>query len=54
MYRVNFLVVGDGLQRDVWHTFVDEALLYVARSRVVLDCLPGQLGLFLDAVGRIG
>ena len=48
-------VVGDGLERDVRHALVDEALADVARrSGTSGGMLAGQLRFLLDALGRVG
>ena len=47
-------VVGDGLEGDVRHALVDEALADVAVGLVGGRHLAGQLGFLLDALGRVG
>ena len=48
-------VVGDGLEGDVRHALVDEALADVAFGRSTRGgMLAGELRLLLDAFGRVG
>jgi hypothetical protein len=50
VYLVDFRVVGDGLEGDVGHGFVDEALLNVTLGRYRRWQLAGKLGLLLEAI----
>jgi hypothetical protein len=47
-------VVGDGFERDVRHSLVDEALFDVAFGLVFGRSLAGQFRFLLDALGRVG
>src|SRR5262249_35648612 len=47
-------VVGDALERDVWHALVDETLADVALGRSVSRKDAGKFGLFLTAFRGVG
>jgi hypothetical protein len=54
MNRVDLGVVGDGLERDVRHALVDEALADIAGGGQAGRRLPAEFRLFPRAGGRIG